>query len=205
MTDDKIKQLFQIADRTAGRPLMFPIKASAIRRRARMRRAVSVTCRAAAALLILGLAIWGPSDRSPKQTAKQAQIAALQAQVKLLQVRTDAALKLVQEVLASEREQGRLDELEAELANIRDPLEEIQKQVDQTAFTLVYHADQMYRQLGQKKSAVQAYQRVIELFPETQSAEVARQRLSEIENEKSNKPNSEGDLIWKPQNRSLSC
>jgi len=204
MTDDKIKQLFQIADRTAGRPLMFPIKASAIRRRARVRRAVSATCRAAA-LLILALAIWGLSDRSPEQTAKQAQIAALQAQVKLLQVRTDATLKLVQEALKSERKENRLNELQAELADIPDPLEEIRKQVDKAAFTLVYHADRLYRQLNQRASAIEAYNRVIELFPETQSAEVARQRLSEIEGEKPKKPNSEGDLIWKPQNRSLSC
>jgi tetratricopeptide (TPR) repeat protein len=156
-------------------------------------------------LLILGLAIWGVSDRSAEQTAKQAQIAALQGQVKLLQARTDATLKLVQEVLNSEREQGRLDELEAELANIPDPREEIQKQVDKTAFTLVYHADRLYRQLNQRASAVEAYNRVIELFPKNRWAEVARQRLSQIKNEKSDKPNSEGDLIWKPQNRSLSC
>lgn len=205
MTDDKIKQLFQIADRTAGRPLMFPIKASAVRRRARVRRAVSVTFRTAAALLILGFVIWGLSDRSAKQTAKQAQIAALQAQVKLLQARTDATLKLVREVLKSEREESRLDELQAELANIPDPLEEIQKQVDKTAFTLVYHADQMYRQLNQKGSAVEAYNRVIKLFPKNRWAEVARQRLSEIEGKKPETPNSEGDLIWKPQNPSLSC
>jgi hypothetical protein len=166
---------------------------------------VSVTFRAAAALLILGLAIWGLSDRSPEQTAKQAQIAALQAQVKLLQARTDATLKLVQEVLKSEREQGRLDELEAELANIPDPREEIQKQVDKTVFTLVYHADCLYRQLNQRASAVEAYNRIIELFPKNRWAEVARQRLSQIKNEKPDKPNSEGDLIWKPRNRSLSC
>lgn len=205
MTDDRIKQLFQIADRTAGRPLMFPIKASAIRRQARVRRAVRGTCRAAAALLILALAIWGLSDRSPEQTAKQAQIAALQAQVKLLQARIDATLKLVQEALKSERKENRLDELQAELADIPDPLEEIRRQVDKTAFTLVYHADRLYRQLNQRASAIEAYNRVIELFPETQSAEVARQRLSEIEGEKPETPNSEGDVIWKPQNRSLSC
>lgn len=205
MTDDRIKQLFQIADRTAGRPLMFPIKASAIRRRGRVRRAVSVTCRAAAALLILALAMWGLSDRSPEQTAKQAQIAALQAQVKLLQARTDATLKLVQEALKSERKENRLNELQAELADIPNPLEEIRKQVDKAAFTLVYRADRLYRQLNQRASAIEAYNRVIRLFPKNRWAEVARQRLSEIENEKPKKPNSEGDLIWKPQNRSLSC
>ena len=205
MTEDRIKELFQIADRTAGRPLMFPIKASAIRRRARVRQAVNATFRVAVVAAVFALAVWGLSDRSTKPTAEQEQIASLQAQVKLLQVKADAALKLVREVLNSEREQGRLDELKAELANIPDPLEEIQKQVDQTAFTLVYDADRMYRELGQRRSAVQTYKRVIELFPQTQSAEVARQRLSEIENEKPGKPNSEGDLIWKPQNRSLSC
>jgi tetratricopeptide (TPR) repeat protein len=205
MTEDKIKELFQIADRTAGRPLMFPIKASVIRRRARVRQVVNATFRVAVAAVVFALAVWGLSDRSTRPTAEQEQIASLQVQVKLLQAKADAALKLVREVLNSEREQGRLDELKAELANIPDPIEEIQKQVDQTAFTLVYDADRMYRELGQRRSAVQAYKRVIELFPQTQSADVARQRLSEIENEKSETPSSEGGLIWRPQKPSLSC
>jgi outer membrane protein assembly factor BamD (BamD/ComL family) len=90
-------------------------------------------------------------------------------------------------VLDEERRQSRLDELEAQLASIPDPLEEMQKQVDKTAFILVYQADRQYRELNQTDSAVENYKRVIELFPDNRWAKVARQRLSEIKNDKSNK------------------
>ena len=71
--------------------------------------------------------------------------------------------------------------------------QEIRKQVDKTAFILVYQANRMYSELDQKDSAIQEYNRVIELFPQSRWAEVARQRISEIQNEQTN--NSKGDLI----------
>ncbi len=108
----------------------------------------------------------------------------LETQIKQLQARTDAALSLIQEVLEDEQRQHRLDELKAQLASIPDPLEEIRNQVDKTAFFLVYQADRLYKELNQTESAVENYNRVIELFPENRWAKVARQRLSEIENRK---------------------
>jgi outer membrane protein assembly factor BamD (BamD/ComL family) len=89
-------------------------------------------------------------------------------------------LKLVQNVLAQEREQRRLDALEAELASIRDPMEEIKRQADKAAFTLVYQADRFYRELNQTDSAVESYEQVIRLFPESRWADEARKRLAEI-------------------------
>jgi tetratricopeptide (TPR) repeat protein len=108
----------------------------------------------------------------------------LENQIKQLQARTDAALNLIREVLDEERRQSRLNELQAQLASIPDPLEEVRKQVDKTAFILVYEADRLYNELNQTDSAVENYNRVIELFPENRWAKVARQRLSEIENRK---------------------
>lgn len=128
----------------------------------------------------------------------------LDAQVKQLQASTDAALKLIQQVLEDERRQQRLYELEAQLASIPDPLEKLEKQVDKTAYILIYQADRLYRELNQTDSAVESYNRVIELFPENRWANVARKRLTEIENKKSDKTDSKGDLQWKPQNTSWS-
>ena len=207
MTEDKIKNLLQKADQMGGAPA--PVSANlsaAVRRRAHRRHIATFAAPlAAAAVIIIGLGVWSITTRTPKTTQDQIKIASLEDQIKQLQVRTDAALNLIQEVLEDERRQRRLDELEAQLASIPDPLEELQKQVDKTAFILVYQADRMYRELNQTDSAVEAYNRVIELFPQNRSAEVARQRLAEIENRKLNKTNSEGDLIWKLQNASLSC
>jgi tetratricopeptide (TPR) repeat protein len=185
MTEEKIKRLLQEADQSAGRPAPVYVDPSAIRHRAYRRRFVSFAAPvAAAAVLVVALSVWSLTIRTAETTHKQEQIASLEAQVKQLQARTDAALKLIHEVLEEERKQRRLDELEIQLASIPDPLEEVQKQVDKTAFILVYQADRLYRELNQTESAVEAYNRVIELFPKNRWAKVARQRLSEIEEQK---------------------
>jgi len=182
MTEDKIKNLLQEADRMAGLPAPVSVSLSAVvRRRAHRRRFVSLAAPlATAAVVLIAAGIWNLAIRTPGNT----KIALLETQLKQLQVRTDAALNLIQEVLVEEQKQHSLDELEAQLASIPDPLEEIQKQVDKTAFILVYHADRLYRELNRTDSAVETYNRVIELFPQNRWAKVARQRLSEIEKQK---------------------
>ncbi|MFC1633713.1 tol-pal system YbgF family protein [Planctomycetota bacterium] len=201
MSDERIEKLLQEADRMAGRPARVRVGVSDIRRRANRRRLVNVAGPvAAAAVLMLALGIWSITLRTTQTTPEQDKIALLENQVKQLQARTDAAMSLIQEVLEQERRQQRLDELEAQLASIPDPFEEMQKQVDKSVFMLVFQADRLYRELNQTDSAVEAYNQVIRLFPKNRWAQVARQRLEEIENKKSNKTDSKGDLKWKPQN-----
>jgi len=204
MTEDKIKNLLQKADETAGVPAPVFINISAVRRRANRRRIISIaTPVAAAAAILIAVGLYGFTLRAAKTTHQQ-KISSLEMQIEQLQARADATYNLVQEVLDNERKQQRLDELQAQLASIPDPIEEIQKQVDKTAFNLVYQADRMYRELNLKSSAIQTYKRVIELFPETHGAEVARERLLEIQNIKYKK-DSKGDLLWKQQNVPSSC
>jgi tetratricopeptide (TPR) repeat protein len=197
MPEDKIKNLLQKADETAGEPMPVSINIPAVRRRVNRRRFVSVTTPiAAAAAILVAFGLWS--------LTKQQKIASLERQIEQLQTRADATFNLIQEVLEDERKQQRLDELQAQLASIPDPLEEIRKQVDTAAFNLVYQADRMYGELNLKSSAIKTYKRVIEIFPETQWAEVAHQRLSEIKKGQYKK-DSKGDLLWKPQNVSSSC
>ncbi|MHC4557118.1 MAG: tetratricopeptide repeat protein [Planctomycetota bacterium] len=185
MTEDRIKNLLQEADRTAGQPAQVSVNLSTVRRRANRRRLVSFAAPiTAAAVVLIATGIWNLTTRTAETTLEQDKIASLETQIKQLQARTDAALNLIHEVLEDERRQRRLDVLEAQLTSIPDPLEEMQKQVDKTAFILVYQADRSYRELNQMDSAVEAYNRVIELFPKNRWAQVARQRLSEIEKQK---------------------
>jgi cell division protein FtsB len=205
MPEDKIKNILQKADETAGEPMPVSINLSAVRLRANRRRFVSVTTPiTAAAAVLVAFGLWSLTSKIIEKTAQQQKIASLEAQIQQLQIRTDATFNLIQEVIEDERKQQRLDELQAQLASIPDPLEEIQKQVDTAAFNLVYQADRMYRELDLKSSAIKIYKRVIELFPETQWAEVAHQRLSEIKKGQYKK-DLKGDLLWKPQNVSSSC
>ncbi len=199
----------------AGLPIPVSANFSAVvRRRAHRRHFVNLAAPlAAAAVVLIAAGIWNLAIRTTETTQEKEKIALLETQLKQLYVRTDAALNLIQDVLEKEQKQHSLDELEAQLASIPDPLEEIQKQVDKTAFILIYQADRLYRELNRTDSAVETYNRVIELFPKNRWAQVARQRLSEIENRKFNKriwdpagrEPSKGELKWKPQNTSLSC
>ena len=185
MTEDEIIKLLQEADKTAGGTAPVRVNFPAIRRRAGRRNMINLVAPlASAAVLMVALSISALMFRTTEPTPEQEKIVLLETRIKQLQARTDAALGLIQEVLDEERRQSRLDELQAQLASIRDPLEEVQNQIDKTAFILVYQADRLYRELNQTDSAVENYNRVIELFPENRWAKVARQRLSEIENKK---------------------
>jgi tetratricopeptide (TPR) repeat protein len=205
--EDKIQNLLQEADRMAGQPKPVPAHLSAlVRRRAEHRHTVHIFIPyATAALVVLTAGVLTLTFRNIKQTQDQKKIAVLEDQIKQLQTKTDAALNLLQNAIEEERKQNQLTELETELASIPDPLEEIQKQVDKTAFILLYQADRMYRELNQTSRAVETYNRIIELFPKNRWAQVAQQRLLEIENRKFNKAEPKGEFKWNPQKESLSC
>jgi tetratricopeptide (TPR) repeat protein len=202
VSKDQIRQLLVGADAAAGPPAFHRVTAAGIRGQVRRRRFVRVAAPiAAAAVLAVAVAlsvIWTQAERSQPEPPR---IASLEEQVRRLQAQTEATLKLVQEVLAQDRQQRRLAALEAELASIPDPIREIERQVDKTAFILVYQADKLYRELNETESAVQAYKEVIELFPTNQWAQVARERLSQIEQRRINKSDREkGEPKWQPRN-----
>ncbi len=201
MTEDKLKNLLEKADQTAGRPKPIQVDLSVIRRRASRRHLVNIAAPlAAAAVLLIAVGIWNLPTKTPEAIPEQDKTASLESQIKRLQASTDAAINLIHEVLEEERQQNRLEKLEAQLASIPDSLEEVQQQVDKTAFILVYQADRMYRELNQTESAVETYKRVIKLFPENQWAQVARERLAQIEEKQSYKIDMKGDPQWKRQN-----
>jgi uncharacterized protein YoxC len=205
--EDKIKNLLKEADLMAGPPAPVSSNLSAtVRHRANRRRFISLASPfAAAAMLLIASGIWILAIRTTKTTQEQDKIALLETQIKQLQARTNSALNLIQDMLEETQRKEQLNELEAQLASIPDPLEEIQKQVDKTAFILLYQADRMYRELNQTDSAVETYNRIIKLFPKNRWAQVARQRLSEIDNRKFNKTVPKGELKWKPQIALSSC
>lgn len=201
MTEDKLKNLLQKADSYAGPPDSVRIDISSLHRRAYRRHIkYSLAPLAAAAVLLIGVAIWKLPAKAPETAPGQDKIASLESRIQRLQASTDAAIELIHQVLEQEKRQSRLNELQAQLASIPDPLEEVQQQVDKTAFILVYQADRLYRELNQTESAVETYKRVIELFPENQWAQVARERLAEIKEKQSYKIELKGNSKWKLQN-----
>jgi len=198
VSEEQIKKLLQEADVTARRPVFNPVAAGRIRQRIHRRQVVrSGALAAAAAVVVLAATLWIVCMQRQKPQAQQ-RIASLETQVRELQAQTNATLKLVQEVLERDRQERHLASLEAQLSSIPEPMVEIERQVDRTAFLLVYQADKLYKELNQTDSAVAAYKEVIQLFPKNQWADVARERLAQIEKRQINQSDKQGETRCKP-------
>ena len=196
MSEERIKELLHSADAAAGAPRFDRVSAAGIRRRLRRRRVVTLGVpAAAAAVLLVGACLWTVFKRPRISTPETPppRIVALAEQIEQLQAQTDATLRLVHEVLERDRAERHLAALEAELASIPDPMREIERQVDRAAFGMLYYADRLYNELSQTESAVEAYQEIIQVFPDNQWADVARERLSEIKKVRINKSEMKGE------------
>ena len=188
---DKIEELLQTADKAGGNPRYKSDNlAGVVRHRAHRRQIKIAAGQITIAVLIFMSLCLGiiTKNNAPKQLSAE-QTASLNEQIQDLNKRIDSTLNLVQEVIASQKAQERLDKLNAELASIPDPVEEMKEKIEKTAFILVYYADKRYEEYGNVEDVSQTYNRVIELFPETRSAELARQRLLKIQNNSVNKNN----------------
>ena len=200
MTEDRIKNLIQEADRLAGQPEYVKVDISAIRRKAQRRKIINIASPvAAAAVMIFGVSFLILQIQDIEPIEEPTEIASTEMKIKQLQASTDATINFIHEILEQEQRQKRIHELEAELASIPDPIEKVNEELDRTAFILVYSADKMYNELNLTDSAVETYKRVIQLFPDNQWAQVARERLDTIKNAE-NKNRSKGDSKWKQQN-----
>jgi hypothetical protein len=202
VNEEPIRALLQKADAAAGQPRFGPVPAARIRGQAQRRQLV-LTCAplALAACVLIGVLLWAICLRTGEPPLQPQRMGSLEEQIRQLQVQTETTLKLVQEVLEKDRQDRRLVALEAELASIPDPVQEIDRQVDKTAFILIYQADKLYKELNLTASAVLAYKEVIQLFPTNQWANVARERLSQIEQRRINKSDSQkGAVKCEPRN-----
>ncbi len=200
MNEDQIKALLQRADEAAGASVFDPVTVARVRQRVRRRRFLRAGVPAATAVLVAtGLWVTCMRTAKPQPQPQPQRLASLEERVRQLRTQTEAALRLVQEVLERDWQDRRLAALEAELARIPDPMQEIDRQVDRTAFILLYQADRLYNELNQTESAVRAYQEIIQLFPENQWADVAREKLSRIEQRQYKKSDEEGEAKCEPR------
>jgi hypothetical protein len=173
------------------------VDAGAIRRRAgAAQTAVRVGWLAGAGIAAaLGVCVWlglargwrgpwgaGPGTPAPADSQR---IAQLEAEVKVLRASSDRMFALLQEAMEQRDRDRRLAELKKELAGIPEPMDQVKSQVNQAAERMVQEADELWRDRRQRMLAAARYQRVIELFPNTEWASVARQRLEEMAGAKS--------------------
>ncbi|MHC5161699.1 MAG: hypothetical protein ACYSO4_01035 [Planctomycetota bacterium] len=175
MNDNKLKKLLKQADASAELTSLDAARlASTARGRLRRRKqAVRYGALAAAAMIAVVCVFSVQKYQSYK---KGQRIVQLQQEVEELSRRTEQTLALVEKMLERQEQQ----DIEYRLASYQDP---IRKQVDEAAFILVYQADRMMEKYNNKETAIDYYNQVIERFGDTPSAQTARERLSQINNQ----------------------
>lgn len=185
--EDKLKTILQNADRLAGPPAPLSSNITAVVRRRAQRRHKRITIISTAAVILIAAGVCISLLNAKSNRNEQKRIAMLEAEIQRLQASAEATLRLVNELMETERRQRRLADLRDQLASIPDPLETMQMEVEGAASVLLYEADKMYRVPEQVEFAVAKYNRLIKLYPDTYSARTAKTRLAEIEIQSTNK------------------
>ena len=88
--------------------------------------------------------------------------------------------QVVRELQGRQVQQEELARLEAQLAAIPDPLEEVRRQVEQAAYTIYSHAELRYGQMDLQESAIKDMEQIVKFYPQTRWARVAQDKLNEI-------------------------
>jgi tetratricopeptide (TPR) repeat protein len=199
MEKDELKNLLEQAERNISQLQLSSASEmdQIVRRRANRKRTVRCTLTVAtAAVLLFSLSLWFSNTQNRKQnTQSHKQIASLEDQIQQLQTQTETTLKLVKEVLNQQRKRDHLIALDNELASINSRLLEIKTNTDQTAYKLFFMAGQMYNDFNQKDSAIETYNRLINLFPDNRWTLEAQKRLEEIEKQNPEQINTKGELL----------
>ncbi len=193
MKADPIDELLRRADLAAGEPPVPDDLAGRVRRKARRRRLAAISAGAGVTVLLaaaVAVALWPPRPQTSRPTAQAPSAASheevlrLRAEITALRAEADSRAAVLNQVVARLRQQqDHLADLQRQLDR-PDPLEQVRRQIDRTAYIMVYQADHSRGELGFVDSPEQTYRRVIELFPDSRWANVARERIAEMQSGK---------------------
>lgn len=181
MNHDKLDQLLRDADAADASPAIDASLAGRVRARAKRQRRIrgmGAGVIATAAVVVFGWAMWPDVPRSPAPRFVQStqplvpitSVADLRAELTALSSEADRLTAEAEALWAAERPAYRAPRRAAIGVDV---------QVERAAFTMVYQAARM-----PASSAADVYRQVSQVFPDTPSAQVARQRLSELRNRK---------------------
>jgi hypothetical protein len=113
-------------------------------------------------------------------TDREAEAVKLQAEVFQLRQESQQREQLVRRLLEAERR----GKLAAQLNKSRpssDTLAAIRLEQDRSALILIHQAQRFDSEMQKRPEALEAYRRVVALFPQSQWADVARKRLDEMQ------------------------
>jgi hypothetical protein len=152
------------------------------RRRIRTRR---FTSSAAVCLLLAGLCVVAsrrvppaPVSHNPA-AASPVDVETARAELRALREESRHREALVQRLLAGEQRRRAAAELRrASLSP--DALQRLRHEEDRAALVLIHQADRSSRDSRRQEAAAEGYRRVVELFPQSQWAAVARRRIDQL-------------------------
>lgn len=197
MEEQSLTDLLQRADQAKPRvsdaaPLAARARQQLVHQHQRRRRAVGVG--SLAMLLIVSLSVWRTNERTLPATAPESVAATspgesepsssvlsheeVRAEIARLTAEADMharAAEMMKTALAGQRAQRELDEFRRR----GDPMDWIQDQQNRTALGMMMRAERLSDQPDSQAEVEATYHRIIELFPKTHTADVARQRLDE--------------------------
>ena len=154
--------------------------------RRRVRRATAGAGVALSVMAVCALALWRPWS-SPAPLARDplparlspAEVEAARAELSALREESGRREALVARLLAGERRRVAAAELR-DVSAAPDAVQRLRFEQDRAALVLIQQADSLSRSAGHMGSAAHGYRRVVELFPRSQWAAVARRRLDEL-------------------------
>ncbi|MGA2499200.1 MAG: hypothetical protein ABSH20_15785 [Tepidisphaeraceae bacterium] len=172
MNEDQLRHLLVQADTPMpglGAP---PAAIAAVvrRRLARRRRFRAAGSIVVLALIVVGLRVTIPRPIPPVPGMTPRHIALLLERVRQLRDEGDARLATV----------DRATHRRVVTTTARDPLLELRFDFERSAMIVLETARAVEHQAGDRQQAIARYQRVIELFPDSCGAELAKQRIREL-------------------------
>lgn len=178
MNDERLKELLRQADADVKLG-SFDTRAlgDGVQRRLYRRKQIRYYSIAAAAVIMIVCMLSVQHDRSSR---RREQVALLQADLQRLKAECEQTQTILQEMLANQKQQDAAIKQRYQIVSQGDVMD---RQLDETAFILVYQADRLIEKYGNRDVAAEYYRRVIDCFGQTPSAQTARQRLINIDSE----------------------
>jgi hypothetical protein len=180
IAESRIRELLHQADADAAAPpaLGRDLVARVLQRELRIWDRIGLATSAAAAVfLVIGVTILYRAG------APAGLVGAQSADIAQLEREADSRASVARRIEELRRRDKRLAALRAQIAR-PDPVQQAQKELDQTALTLLQQGDHLYRDLDLAQPAADSYRAAVRLFPQTRWAAMARQRLADMRPEK---------------------
>lgn len=176
ISEDSFQHILLDADGYAAGPPVLKADAviAAVRHKQHLRkcrRILAAGISSIAALVLIAGLVWIRHDRN-----KQLQIARLQTEIQFLNQRLDTTMAMIQEAMEIQRQQDKLTQLENQLAQYSDYEQKRDEQEENTALTILIQADRL-QNASLQQDAQSFYKRILELYPNTYWAQIARQKL----------------------------